>query len=250
MKFLDSIQNMLTIDSFRLKNVSSRILDRIDQFRELLRPYQDKLISYLNRPVPGGVTGSTLVRLGTLFHEVGIGDRLGSDPDQKPALTWDDLSGYKATADALRHLRLSSQVIHHVSSCVAGHMRPALLLDETPISDRMIYRFFHSSGLAGIDILLVAVVHWLAAFGESSEKQSWHHLLIVVDQLLDGYFNRYDIVVRPNLLINGNTLMENLNMEPGPEVGRILEIVEEAQAAGEISSIEKALALARKEIGR
>ena len=44
--------------------------------------------------------------------------------------------------------------------------------------------------------------------------------------------------------------MENLNMEPGPEVGRILEIVEEAQAAGEISSIEKALALARKEIGR
>jgi hypothetical protein len=42
--------------------------------------------------------------------------------------------------------------------------------------------------------------------------------------------------------------MAELNLSPGPLVGRLLETVREAQAAGEISTREEALALARAEL--
>jgi tRNA nucleotidyltransferase/poly(A) polymerase len=250
LKYLAAIESMLAKESISLENESGEILDRIGQIQELLKPFRGKLTSYLTHHLPGGVAGSTLVRLGALFHSVGIATRLESDPDQGVVLTWDDTSGSKAAAEALRQLRLSNQVIHHVSACIAGHMRPRLLLDKNPLSDRMIYRFFNASDPAGIDILLVSLAQALAIFDESSEFGKWRQLLAVVSQLLDGYFNRYNTTIRPDLLVNGNTLIKHLSLEPGPEVGRLLEIVEEAQAAGEISSIEEALALARMESGR
>jgi hypothetical protein len=40
--------------------------------------------------------------------------------------------------------------------------------------------------------------------------------------------------------------MESLVMPPGPEVGRLLEAIREAQAAGQVNSREEALAVARK----
>ena len=40
--------------------------------------------------------------------------------------------------------------------------------------------------------------------------------------------------------------MENLNIESGPKIGYLLNIIEEARAAGEISNKEQALALALK----
>ena len=53
-------------------------------------------------------------------------------------------------------------------------------------------------------------------------------------------------LVRPPKLITGHDLMEIFDLQPGPELGRILETVREAQAAGEVTCREEALSLAGK----
>ena len=52
----------------------------------------------------------------------------------------------------------------------------------------------------------------------------------------------------PVRLVTGHDLMEKLGISPGPEVGRLVNAVEEAQGAGEIRTREEALALARREL--
>jgi hypothetical protein len=47
-------------------------------------------------------------------------------------------------------------------------------------------------------------------------------------------------------LVNGNEVMDALNIPPGPLVGRLLEQLREAQATGEIVSRDDALALAAR----
>jgi hypothetical protein len=54
----------------------------------------------------------------------------------------------------------------------------------------------------------------------------------------------------PPRLITGHDLMDALGLTPGPLVGRLLEAVQEAQAAGEVTTREQALALARQELER
>ena len=43
---------------------------------------------------------------------------------------------------------------------------------------------------------------------------------------------------------------DELGLEPGPEIGRLLELVEEERAAGTISTPDEALALVREELKR
>ncbi len=48
----------------------------------------------------------------------------------------------------------------------------------------------------------------------------------------------------PPPLITGRDLIGALGLEGGPQIGRLLEAVREAQAAGEVGTREEALALA------
>ena len=45
-------------------------------------------------------------------------------------------------------------------------------------------------------------------------------------------------------LITGHDLMTHYNLQPGPEIGAVLQRVEEARAAGEINTKEQALQMA------
>ena len=54
---------------------------------------------------------------------------------------------------------------------------------------------------------------------------------------------------RPRAPVRGDELIAELGIEPGPEVGRLLEAIDEAAFAGEVSTREEALALARRTAG-
>jgi len=56
------------------------------------------------------------------------------------------------------------------------------------------------------------------------------------------------VVIEPPKLVDGDDLMSALGIPPGPRVGELLELVREAQAAGEVSTREDAIALARREM--
>jgi hypothetical protein len=46
--------------------------------------------------------------------------------------------------------------------------------------------------------------------------------------------------------VRGDELARALGIEPGPQLGRVLDALEEAQFAGEVSSPDEAVGLARK----
>ncbi len=52
----------------------------------------------------------------------------------------------------------------------------------------------------------------------------------------------------PTSLVDGNDLIREFSLQPGPKLGKLLEAIREAQAAGEVSTREEALALARKRL--
>ena len=50
-------------------------------------------------------------------------------------------------------------------------------------------------------------------------------------------------------LVNGSELIAQFQLVPGPVIGRLLDNIDEAQALGEISTPEEALALAAQNLG-
>ena len=211
-----------------------------------LASFAPGLRQHFGRPVDGGLEGRVLLRLGALFHDVGKAETQTVERDGRIRFLGHEKVGAEQAARRLRRLRLSNQAIGHVQKVVRGHMRPLWLAQEDGVSRRAVYRFFRALGDAGLDVGLISLADHLATHDGPGPEAGWKRLLTVVEQLYSYYFEAYAQVVSPPPLVNGGELIAALELTPGPQVGELLQLIEEAQAAGEISTLEEAIALARR----
>jgi hypothetical protein len=72
----------------------------------------------------------------------------------------------------------------------------------------------------------------------------WSHQIEVVRSLLEAWWENKEEMIYPQVLVNGNDLMTELGLSPGPTIGQILDKILEAQASGEIINRRQALELA------
>ena len=153
-----------------------------------------------------------------------------------------DDAGAALTTILLNRLRFSGEAVRRVRDTVAGHMRPLYLAkDGRPPSRRTIYRYYRALHAAGLDVTLLSLADHLATYDGPGPDDSWTTLLAVVGTLLDTYFTGYMETVAPPRLLNGLEVMDLLGIAPGRELGRLLAELEEAQAAGEVTTREAAV---------
>ncbi len=140
--------------------------------------------------------------------------------------------------EALLKLRFSR---HETRSgqTIAATTRRIQQLPELEASRRATYRFFHEAGDSGVEAVLLALAR-------ESEAQRRSQLAEWAARLLEVYFHDYQEVIAPTLLLDGHTVMRELDLAPGPRVGEILLKLREAQAAGEVCTREQALFFLRK----
>ena len=69
---------------------------------------------------------------------------------------------------------------------------------------------------------------------------SWQEHAEMVNYVLTWHFQQEELPAPPKL-VDGHDLIDIFGMSPGPEVGQLLEAIREAQAAGELTTREKAL---------
>ena len=145
---------------------------------------------------------------------------------------------------ALERLRFSGRHIKMVQDMIEHHLRLWQMSNDALPTRRAIYRYFRSTGEMAFDIILLSLADFLATVGPRLDLREWKAHCDLMGYILAEY-ERDASIVRPPKLISGHDLIDLFGMEPGPEVGRILEAVREAQGAGEINSREEALAFAR-----
>lgn len=220
-----------------------------------LAPFSAELKRYWSRPVTGELNGRILLRLGALFHDCGKKDtqtveegEYRGDIRGRIRFFRHDKVGARLTTNRLRAFRLSNEAIQHVNLIVANHMRPLHLANEPALSRRAVFRFFKSAGAAGLDVAFLALADNLATYDGRDDEGNHTRMLSVAIELYRHYLEQYDTTVRPPMLLDGNQLMKELGLSPGRQVGRLLALIQEAQAAGEITTREQALEFARRKI--
>jgi hypothetical protein len=142
----------------------------------------------------------------------------------------------------MRNLRLSRAEVDRAEAAV----RALSLLAPGRGSPRpTAYRYFRESGPAGVDAGLLSLA---ASRLPGSDPEERRRRLDLVGELLEAYFHTRAESVEPSPLVDGETLISELGLGPGPLIGRLLEAIREAQAAGVVRTRAQAMALARREI--
>jgi len=205
-------------------------------------PWSDIIEAHLSQEISGGSNRKSLLKLGALFHDIAKPKTKTLDDTGRARFLGHTKEGATMTASILERLRFSHREIDLVEKLVYHHLRPAQMSNEGLPTQRAIYRYFRDTGDAGIDILFLALADYLASRGPLVSMEAWRKNCHLANYVLMEH-EKQQSRTAPLKFIDGNDIMKTFYLTSGPLIGKLLAMVREAQASGEISNKEEALAL-------
>ena len=212
-------------------------------------PWTAELAQHFAEEVAAGRTRRALLKLAGLLHDIGKPATKTTEQDGRMRFLEHAGQGAEMAAKLMERLRFSNRELRVVQLMIEQHMRPGYLAGEDMPSRRAIYRYFRDTAGEGIAILFLGLADHLAARGPTLDLAEWCRHAEITEYILSKWFQEQAIIVPPKL-IDGHTLMDRLGLSPGPQIGELLEMVREAQAAGELHTSEEALDFVTKRLGR
>ena len=205
---------------------------------------------HFREEVSEGHPRRALIKLSALIHDIAKPETKTVDSRGRVRFLGHAATGARMARAIMGRLRFSVRETRLVSLLVEEHLRPGQLSSGGgPPSRRALYRYFRDTGDAALDVLFLSLADHLAARGPRMRVTSWRNHVAYVNYIM-ARRHLEESLVEPPRLVTGHDVMAALGTEPGPEVGRLLRAVEEAQGAGEIHTREDAMALVQRLAGR
>lgn len=143
-----------------------------------------------------------------------------------------------------RQLKLSSRERRTLSNLTRQHMHPLFLQVAKKVSPRAFYKLFKKCGGETIEVLMHSLSDFIAKREAREKIEEIKPYQEFIQQTLQKYFYEKETFVSPPEIINGEEIMNHLNLRPSPGVGYILGKVKEAQAEGKVKNKREAINLA------
>ncbi|MDP1852946.1 MAG: HD domain-containing protein [Candidatus Omnitrophota bacterium] len=211
-------------------------------FSELKR--NKKVSVYLDEIIAAEHSRRQVLKLAVFLHDIGKPDAITFE-EGKTKFHGHEHIGRRLASAVCDRLKLSGKEKDAIKAMILWHLRPGYLADNPDISERAIFRYFRDTDSEGVSILLLSMADQRSTRGPLTVKASRIRHEKTCLWLIKEYFRRKEEKKLPKI-ITGDDLMEKLKLVPGPVFGKILDKVEEEQAAGEITTKKEALELARQ----
>lgn len=181
-----------------------------------------------------------LLKLGALVHDVGKFATRRAEPDGTVRFIGHDVLGETMMRELGRRLRLSKRDVKTLRRLVRYHLRPAFLSHFDELSHRVVFRFFQDLKEDAMLLLLLSYADRLATKKVSEEELEKHKQLTL--KLIEEAKKE---TRRPRRVLSGRDIVQEFGSLPGPTIGRLLRLAEEAYAEGIISTREEAIDFVR-----
>ena len=176
------------------------------------------------------ITDNLDLRLAALLHDIAKPKTKRFSKKTGWTFHGHEVVGERMSASILHRLRYGNETIDYVCKLVRLHLRPMALVKEE-VTDSAIRRLLFLSGEEFDDLMLLCRA-------DITSKNRYK---------VNQYLNNYEIVLKRakeveekdkirsfKSPVNGHEIMTLFNLAPGPEVGKIKKIIEEAILSGEI----------------
>lgn len=213
--------------------------------------FRPQIIEFLQRELVPGRTLRPLLFFAALYHDIAKPQTAQFDAEVgRYRFLGHDEQGAVLTGTRAHALALSSDEVKLLRAIVEGHMRPLFFSNDTQsLTPRAKYRFFRKYGEAGVAIVLLSLADFWETYGATLNQADWTRHLDVARALLEVWWEPKDVQTHPPQLLSGHDLMQTFGLQPGRELGELLEALREAQALGEVVDREQAIAWVRSKLG-
>ena len=196
--------------------------------------YEEIIYSYLTRPLGGGVTAASLLKLTALFHDVGKPDTKDVKENNEATFYGHENRGAVIFKSMCLRLLMGRRAVRTGTSLIRHHMRLLSLSRMENITPRALGRLIRDVGDDIPGVVLLGLADTGAGHTDSRRTEQGD---ILAREILQAYRR----VLRgddetPTPLLSGRDIMTIAGIDQGVLVGLLKSELLEAQAAGEVTT--------------
>ncbi len=224
-------------------DVYGHTLEVLERLIELDSEASGELREMLDEPLADELTRGQALRLGALLHDIGKPATHHVREDGRVTFMGHDRLGQEMVRAICRRLRTSERLCRFLEAVTRHHLVLGFLVHERPLDRRAVYRYLKRTSPVEVEVTLLSVADRLATRGKNAERAIDAHLELA-EELMPAALD-WRRRGPPPVPVRGDELAEELGIDPGPELGRLLGQLAEAAYAGEATDREQAIDLAR-----
>jgi putative nucleotidyltransferase with HDIG domain len=198
----------------------------------------------LDEPLADELTRGQALRFAALLHDVGKADTRRLTDSGRVTFIGHDALGADMIRKLCLRLRTSERLREFLAQITRHHLVLGFLVHERPLSQRAIYRYLKHCSPVEVEVTLLTCADRIATRGKNAEAAIEAHLDLARELMTAALRWRAD--GPPRAPLRGDELAEELGMEHGPDLGRLLAELEEASYAGEVTTADQAVEYARR----
>jgi len=195
-----------------------------------------QLHAQLNQPT-ANANRAAILRLATLLHDCAKPVVRSIDADGRIRFFGHEAQGAKLAETRLEALRLSGDEVVQARRTIRHHMRlNQFARMPGPPTLRAVYRWVRDVGECAPELTLFAMADCYGKRGPDTATEDCQPSQRMATRALLQYYQRFAPAVAPSLLLTGKDLLE-MGLAPGPQMGKVLNELREAQMADEITNV-------------
>jgi len=225
--------------------VLARLIEVEADLEAFVGPTATDVRELLAEPLADELTRGGALRFAALFHDLGKPETRAVGEGGRVLFIGHDRAGARLVRELCSRLRASRRLADYLANLTLNHLRLGFLVHERPLSRRHVYDYLRATDPDSVDVTMLTVADRLATQGERTRREAVDaHLELAREMIADALAWRRS--GPPRSPIRGDELASELDIEPGAELGRLLREIEAAVFAGEVSTHEEAVDLARR----
>jgi poly(A) polymerase len=224
--------------------VLAQQIDLEGRLDELFGADAARLRAALDERLADELTRDQALRFAALVHDIGKPVTRDVRPDGRVTFMGHDAVGQQMVHDLCRRLRTSERFARFLGELTRHHLVVGFLVHERPLDRGRVYRYLRRTAPVEVEVTLLSCADRLATLGRNADQATAAHLELAGELMTAALDWREH--GPPRVPVRGDELADELGIEPGPELGRLLGELEEAVYVGGVGSREQAIALARR----
>lgn len=216
-------------------------IETVKQVQMLYENSSDTVKEHLDKVDFGGFSRLAHLKLACFVHDIGKFSTwtIEKDTGRHRFIKHDDV-GSKLIVPILKSLTFSNKQIEYLKLMIKKHMYPTAVVSAPDLSEKVMMRFVRKMENDAIDNILIAQADRLSARGPEITDEIVNENITALNNLLSFYLEAKETLKPLPKLLDGNDIMNILNIPPSKQLGDIIKALLEAQISGDVTTKEEA----------
>lgn len=222
-------------------------IETVKQIENFYKESCEEVKEYLDENSMGNGCRLAYLKLAAFCHDIGKPSTwtIEEDSGRHRFIKHDDV-GSKLVVPILKELKFSKKQISYIQKLIKNHIYPASVVNQCEISEKSQMKFFRKMEGSVIDCIILSIADRLSARGPEITEEIVSKNICGLKNLLNKYFEIQRTIKPLEKLLDGNEIMNILNIKASNELGQIINELKEAQISGDVNNKEEAILFIKK----